>query len=319
LHRAYRVPDHGDDGDRVNRNPRRRRLARIVLAVLVVVHVAAFWVYALREVQSDHLQLFLGARERWREGKLDEAARDYRRFAEGYDIATRPFLLRRNFPTEASAWFALGRIDAERGRIDSALDAFRRAMDLERGRGRREYRDLLLESGRAAELERFARDEVRRDPESAVAYWDLGAALLAAGRPADAAEAYGRALARLPALLARYGNAPPAGQLTGEEADLLNLMAVAQLEAGDRATGAATCDSLAMRQPKGTHLDRLCRAYLLALAGDRDAVAEQLRSYQPLGPEHAALVARLRDRLGIAPPPTGVPYVEEDEPSATKG
>lgn len=300
----------------MTRNPRRRRIARIIFAVLVAVHVAAFWLYALREVQSDHLQLFLGARERWREGKLDEAARDYRRYAEGYRSATRPFLLRRNFPSEASAWFSLGRIEAERGRVDSALDAFRRSMALERGRGRREFRDLLLESGRGAELERFVRGELEREPESAIAYWDLGAALLATNRPAEAATAYGRALARLPALLARHGNAPRAGELTGEEADLLNLLAVAQIEAGDRATSAATCDSLALRQPQGVHLDRLCRAYLLAAAGDRDAVAEQLRTYQPLGPEHAALVARLRDRLGIEPPPAGVPYVEEDEPAA---
>lgn len=299
----------------MTRNPR-RRIARLILAVLVAVHVAAFYLYALRELQSDHLQLFMGARERWREGKLEEAARDYRRFAEGYPVATRPFLLRRNFPSEASAWFSLGRIEAERGRVDSALDAFRRSMALERGRGRREYRDLLLESARGAELERFVRSELERDPESAVAYWDLGAALLALNRPAEAADAYGRALARLPGLLARHGTAPRPGVLTGEEVDLLNLLAVAQLEAGDRATGAATCDSLALRQPRGAHLDRLCRAYLLAEGGDRDAVAEQLRAYQPLGPEHAALVTRLRDRLGIEPPPTGVPYVEEDETAA---
>lgn len=285
-----------------------------MLAVLIAVHLAAFWLYALREVQSDHLQLFLGARERWREGKLDEAARDYRRYAEGYAAATRPFLLRRNFPSEASAWFSLGRIEAERGRVDSALDAFRRSMALERGRGRREYRDLLLESGRGAELERFVRAELARDPASAVAYWDLGAALLATGRPAEAADAYAHALERLPALLARHGAAPRPGELTAEEADLLNLQAVAQSEAGERATAAATCDSLALRQPKGAHLDRLCRAYVLAATGDRDAVAAQLRAYQPLGPEHLALVAQLRQRLGIEPPPSGVPYVEEAAP-----
>lgn len=293
------------------RTPARRRFARVLLAALVVLHLGAFWLYALHKLQSDHLQLFLGGRERWSEGKLDEAARDYRAFVDRYADATRPFLLRRNYPSEASAWFALGRLEAERGRVDEALDAWLRAMRLEPGRGRREYRDLLLETGRAAELAAFAERELAADRSSAVAWWDLGAARLALGDPAGAAVAYRQAIEHLPTLLARLG-VRPGGELTVEEADLINLLAVAQLEADERDAAQANCDALASRQPRGATLDRLCRAYLLGAAGDADGAAERLRSYQPPAPEHEALVHRLRERLGLPEPERGQPYVEED-------
>lgn len=293
------------------RTPARQRFGRILLVFLIVVHAGVFWLYALRESQSDHLQLFLGGRERWREGKLDEAARDYRTFADHYAAATSPILLRRNYPTEASAWFALGRIESERGRTDASLDAYGRAMQLEPGRGRREYRDLLLESGRAMDLEQFARRELATAPDSAVAWWDLGAARLALGDPAGASVAYRNALEHLPALLRRLG-VPPGSELTGEEADLVNLLSVAHLEAGERDAAQANCDALAKRQPRGAALDRLCRAYLLGAAGDAAGAAEQLRGYQPSAPEHEALVRQLRSRLGLPEPQRGQPYVEED-------
>jgi tetratricopeptide (TPR) repeat protein len=290
--------------------PARRRFARFLLAALVALHVGAFWLYALRELQSDHLQLFIGGRERWREGRVDEAARDYRAFVDRYAEATSPFKLRRNYPTEASAWFALGRVEAERGRVDAALDAYGRAMSLEPGRGRREYRDLLLETGRAGTLAEFAERELAADRTSAIAWWDLGAARLALGDPAAAAVAYRQALEYLPALLARLG-VPPGGALTGEEADLVNLLSVAHLEAGERDAAQANCDALANRQPRGATLDRLCRAYLLGAGGDVAGAAEQLRGYQPSAPEHDALVRRLRERLGLPEPVRGQPYVEE--------
>lgn len=293
------------------RTPARQRFARILLAALIVLHLGAFWLYALRELQSDHLQLFLGARERWREGKLDEAARDYRTFVDRYADATSPFVLRRNYPTEASAWFALGRIESDRGRVDAALDAYGHAMRLEPGRGRREYRDLLLEAGRARDLAAFAERELARDRRSAIAWWDLGAARLALGDPAGATAAYREALEHLPTLLARLG-VRPGGELSGEEADLINLLSVAHLEAGERDAAQANCDALANRQPRGATLDRLCRAYLLGDRGDVAGAAEQLRGYQPSAPEHEALVRRLRERLGLPEPERGQPYVEED-------
>lgn len=280
-----------------------------MLAVLVAVHLVAFWLYALREEQSRHLQLFLGARERWREAKLDEAARDYRAFVDQYAFATRPFVLRRNYPTEASAWFSLGRIEAERGRVQSALDAYGRAMALEPGRGRREYRDLLIESGRTTELAAFAERELARDPASAVAWWDLGAARLLLDDPRGATAAYRSALEHLPTLLTQLAGRT-SGELTGEEADLVNLLSVAHLEAGERDAAQANCDGLAKRQPPGATLDRLCRAYLAGAAGDRDAAAAQLKGFQPPAPEHEALVRRLRERLRLPEPERGQPYEE---------
>jgi predicted Zn-dependent protease len=193
--------------------------------------------------------------------------------------------------------------------VDAALDAYSRAMALDRGRGRREYRDLLLESGRPKELAAFAERELARDRTSAVAWWDLGAARLELGDPIGAAAAYRTALEYLPDLLAQLSGRA-SGELTGEEADLVNLIAVANLEAGDRDAAKANCDGLGRRQPVGASLDRLCRAYLLGAAGDRDGAAAQLRGYQPSAPEHEALVRRLRARLGLPEPQRGQPYEE---------
>jgi tetratricopeptide (TPR) repeat protein len=290
--------------------PARRRFARVLLAALIALHLGAFWLYGLRELQSDHLQLYIGGRERWREGNVDEAARDYRAFVDRYADATSPFKLRRNYPSEASAWFALGRLESERGRVDAALDAYGRAMNLEPGRGRREYRDLLLETGRAGALAEFAERALAADRRSAIAWRDLGAARLALGDPAAAAVAYRRALEYLPALLARLG-VTPGSTLTGEEADLLNLLSIAHLEAGERDPAQAACDALVDRQPRGATLDRLCRAYLLGADGDVAGAAEQLRGYQPSAPEHDALVRRLREGLGLPEPVRGQPYAEE--------
>lgn len=298
-----------DDPPHVIRSPRRRRFARIVLAVLVAAHVVAFWLYAVREEQTRHLQLFLGARERWREAKLDDAARDYRAFVEQYAGATRPFVLRRDYPTEASGWFALGRVEAERGRVQPALDAFRQSMALEPGRGRREYRDLLLESGRPGELAAFASRELLRDPASAVAWWDLGAARLALGDPRGATEAYRAALEHLPALLTHLTGRTD-GELSGEEADLRNLLSVAHLEAGERDAAQTECDGLASRQRGSAPLDRLCRAFLAGASGDRDLAASQLKGFQPSAPEHEVLVRRLRERLRLPEPERGRPYEE---------
>jgi len=273
-------------------HPPRRRIARVVLAVLVVVHLAAFGAYVLRQRQSQLLALYLDARDQWREGHLDVAAGEYAAFVAARPTVAWPVVLFRNFPDAATGWFVLGRVETERGRVDAALAAFRHAMDLAPGRGRREYRDLLLRSGRGAELVRFAADETRTEPDSPVGPKDLGAGLLATGQPAAAAAAYEHALALLPAWRRRTDPGAPAG-LSPEEADLLNLLSVAQRRAG-RADGAdATCARIAAAARGGARLDRLCSAYRAAAAGDRAAVAAALAGYAPPAPEHEALVRAL--------------------------
>jgi tetratricopeptide (TPR) repeat protein len=290
----------------VVRPPGRRRLARILLATLIGVHLVAFAGYSLLQRQARHLQLFLDAREQWRAGHLDVAAAEYRTFVTDYAAASSPLVLHHGFPSQASGWFALGRVEAERGHASEALAAWSESMRLEAGLGRREYRDLLLETGRGAALVAFAEAERAREPASAVAARDLGAARLAIGEPAAAAQAYERALELLPALLARRDPAWH-GSLSDQEADLTNLLAVARLEAGDRPGAEVACDSLNAREPAGVHLERLCRAFLLADRGNRDASLEQLKGYLPPAPEHEALVAQLRARLGVPPEPRPAP------------
>ena len=288
------------------RTPGRRRLARVVLGVLIAAHLAAFAGYSLLQRQARHLQLYLDAREQWRAGKLELAAREYREFVAGYAAASAPFVLHQGFPTAASGWFALGRVAAERGETAAALAAWRESMRLEPGLGRHEYRDLLLETGHGAELADFSAAELAREPGSPVAAWDLGAARLATGQPAAAAAAYGHALAVLPAWLAQHDPAWR-GTLSGTEADLTNLLSVARLAAGDRAGAAAACASVAARQGPGLALDRLCRAFLLAAQGDGDGSRAALSGYRPPAPEHAALVEGLRARLGLPPEPAPTP------------
>ena len=275
----------------------RRRSARLVLGALIVVHVAALALYLLHGAQSRQLHLFLAAREEWRSGELAAAARDFQRFVAGYRAATTPFVLLRDLPGEASGWFALGRVEVERGNVDAALAAFESSMRLEPGRGRREYRDLLLESGRGAALVRFASAELGRDAGSAVAWWDLGAGLLTTGEPLRAAAAYRNALARLPALLAAHG-ARDSAALSPEEADLRNLESAAWYLAGNAPEGAAACQRLQQRQAAGVRLDRLCAAFGCAQAGDAAGVAAELRDYHAPGPEHEALLRRLGGAAG---------------------
>jgi tetratricopeptide (TPR) repeat protein len=278
------------------RSPPRRRIARLVLAGLVLVHLAAFAAYGLRAGQLRHQQLFLDARDQWRAGNLPVAASGYGQFVRDYARVTWPVILTPGFPSEASGWFALGRIEAERGEIDSALAAFERAMRLEPGLGRREYRDLLLESGRAAQLAVFARRELAQDAHSLAANFDLGAALLATGRPEEAARVYEHGLTLVPGFLATR-DPTWRGEVSAQEAQLLNLASVAHLAAGDRVQAAAMCDGLSARTPPGVRLDQLCRAYLSEAAGEQAASLEALKGYTPPAPEQEALVASLKARL----------------------
>jgi tetratricopeptide (TPR) repeat protein len=271
----------------------RRRIARIVLAVLVLAHLAAFGAYVLRERQSQLLTLYLDARDQWREGHLEVAARAYATFVAERPAVAWPVVLFRNFPDAASGWYALGRVETDRGHVDAALAAYRQAMQLAPGRGRREYRDLLLRSGRGAMLVSFATEEGRTEPDSPIAAKDLGAGLLATGQPAAAATAYRRALALLPAWQLRRDPGAPAG-LSGEEADLLNLLSVAERLAGQPERADAACARITRAAHGSVRLDRLCGAYRFAAAGDRPAALQALAGYLPPAPEHEALLRALQ-------------------------
>ncbi len=270
----------------------RRRIGFVALTVLVLLHLGAFGVYALRQRQSELLALYLDARDQWREGHLEVAAQEYATFVAARPTVAWPVVLLRNFPDAASGWFVLGRVEAERGRVDAALSAFRHAMDLAPGRGRREYRDLLLRSGRGAVLVEFARTAMRAEPDSPIAAKDLGAGQLATGQPAAAASAYEQALRLLPAWRRRTDPGAPAG-LSPEEADLLNLLSVAERLAGRARLADAACERIGAATHIGPRLDRLCSAYRAAAAGDARGATQALIGYAPPSPEHEALVRAL--------------------------
>ncbi len=277
--------------------PYRRQIALAVLGLLAVLHLAAFGLYTRRERQSALLTEYLDARDQWKAGHLELAAHEYAGFLAARAAAAWPLVLVRSFPDAASGWFALGRVESERGRTDAALAAFEQAMALDPSRGRREYRDLLLESGRGDALAAFARRELEHDPASAPAAKDLGAAELARGDPRAAVAAYTRALALLPGFLARHDPAVARG-LSAQEADLVNLLSVAVRLSGERTRADALCEDLGRRQSRTVRLDRLCRAYARADAGDAAGAREALAGYQPPAPEHEALAEALAARLG---------------------
>ena len=99
-------------------------------------------------------------------------------------------------PSTAETWFEQG-VELEEEDPDGAIDAYRRALDLEPdlpeiwlNLGR-----LLHERGELAEAERCYRQAVEIDPEEPVSFFDLGVALQDQERFEEAAAAYGQALA----------------------------------------------------------------------------------------------------------------------------
>jgi tetratricopeptide (TPR) repeat protein len=269
-----------------------RHLTRWILAALALVHLLAFGAYSLHERQAHLVTLYLDARDQWRDGHLDAAAAEYTTFLVRRAGTAWPVVLYPHFPDEATGWYLLGRVETDRHHVEDALASFERALALDPKRGRREYRDLLLRSGRGAALVAYAREEVRADPASPIAAKDLGAGLLASGQPALAVDAYAQALALLPAWRARFDPAAPLG-LTGEEADILNLLSVAARLAGDPRRADAACLRAGSTPPRAPRLDRLCAAYGEAAAGDREAATRLLVTYPPPAPEHEALVAAI--------------------------
>jgi tetratricopeptide (TPR) repeat protein len=275
------------------RSARIRRIGIAVLAALIVVHLIGFYLYTVHQRQVAYLSMYLDAREQWRSGRLDEAALEYRKFAEDYREVAAPLITVRSFPAPANAWFALGRIEAEQGHVDAALEHFARAMQSDPTLGRQETRELLLEQHRSAQLAALARAELARNPKSLDAWRDLAAAALDGDDPAAAAKAYRQALTAL-------GPAPAAGALISPEAaDLMDLMSVAWLKAGDQGAASAACDELAAHEAPQERQARLCAAYLAAARGDDDAARELIKHYLPARLEQDRLSDALRERLGL--------------------
>jgi predicted Zn-dependent protease len=275
------------------RSARVRRIAMVVLIGLIVLHLIGFYLYSVHQRQVAYLSMYLDAREQWRSGRLDDAALEYRKFAEDYPEVAAPVVLLRSFPAPAYAWFALGRIEAEQGRIDPALADFARAMQTDPTLGRQETRELLLEHHRSAQLAALARAELAQHPKSLDAWRDLGAAALDAGDPAAAAKAYREALAA-------QGPIAAGAVISAEAADLMDLLSVAQLEAGDRSAASDTCDQLAAHEARSEREDRLCAAYLAAARGERDEARELIKHYRPARLEQDRLSDALRAQLGLA-------------------
>jgi tetratricopeptide (TPR) repeat protein len=274
---------------------RRRRYARWILAGLIVAHALALIAYWQQNRQQVAVVRFLDARTSWRDGRLDDAAYAYRQLLNERAALAFPVVLVQHFPTAADLAYLLGRVESDRHATDAALSAYAEAI-AQGGRGAREYRNLLLESGRPADLLRWSVAASERDPGAPQSYKDRGAALLALGRPAEAQEAYRAALQRLPAWRQRVDPGAPPG-LSGEEADLWNLYSAAALRAGDTDTADRACATVSARQSATVHLDRLCRALLAAAAGHRTEAQRLLEGYLPPAPEHEALT----DGLSVRP------------------
>lgn len=269
----------------------RRRLARLILALLVGLHLLALAAYEIQDRQHALTTAFLAARDDWRDGRLDAAAAAYAAFLTARPGIAWPLVLVAQFPSAADGWYLLGRVESDRHRTAAALAAYDHSVALG-GRGRRERRDLLLLSAHADVLLQQAEQATARDPADPQNAKDRGAALLALGLPARAAEAYRDALRLLPAWRRRTDRAAQGG-LSGEEADLLNLLAAAELRAGDIDRAQAHCTEVERRQSRRTPLDRLCRALLLAQAGENAAARALLVGYLPPAPEHEQLVRDL--------------------------
>ncbi|MEY4377636.1 MAG: hypothetical protein RJB26_2186 [Pseudomonadota bacterium] len=238
----------------------RRRFAAAALCALLLLHLGAFAVYLLNESQFAFLEHWRDGREAWRAGKLDLAATELRRFANDYHKATRPFLVRRDFPAEAQAWAALGEAEQARGRPKMAADAFHRAALLGQASAWRERHVLLWTMGDAKELEAQGRHRIGDDnPE---ARQDLAAAALLRGDRKAALQQYQAALQELPRWLEHQHRPRRAadGGLVDEQLALYLLAGTTAWLAGDETLATRYCALLAAAQDTENPMDGLCRA-----------------------------------------------------------
>jgi tetratricopeptide (TPR) repeat protein len=280
----------------------RRHFARTVLAGLLVLHLGAVALYLLNERQFSFLGLWREGRQDWREGRLDLAATKLRAFADGYREATRPFLMRRDFPRESQAWSALGMAERQRGRRRDALNAFLRARNLGDATAWRERRQLLWEAGDAAGLELQARERLATGhPE---AWQELADARRLRNDYPGAVDALESGLRALPAWLRQQRRPLRAadGGVVDEELSLeLQAGTVAWL-AGDALRGSLHCERLARGQDAENPADGLCRAAAALAAGQAAAAVNFLLTTPLAAGEQQSLAEEIRRRANPGAP-----------------
>jgi hypothetical protein len=282
----------------------RRRLGRWVLGGLLAVHLLAFWLYGIHAQQFEFLGHWRDGREAYGQGRNDEAAASLRRFAVGYRDATRPFLLRPDFPREANAWGALGRVETTRGALAAARDAYLEAEALGLDGAGRELHDLLWALGDAPGLEARGARQLARDPADLQGHLDLAAAALLGGDTGTAGRRFEAALPHVRGWLAAHGRAAEAdGRLADEEANLRTLAGAAAVLAGEVSRAEALCAPVTARQDPEQPQDGLCVAALAAARGDRAAVQAALDRMALASPEQHALARALLDRTDAAREP----------------
>jgi arabinofuranosyltransferase len=131
-----------------------------------------------REPRARDRRLSLGSALTAR-GRVDEALPIFRGLAEEGD---------------ADGWYNLGTVQARRGQMTEAIDAFRSALQIDPGMGpaRHNLGLVLARSGRVDDAVVELREAVRLEPDSDRALYTLGAALVLAGDIRGAAECAAR-------------------------------------------------------------------------------------------------------------------------------
>ena len=278
----------------------RRRFAGFALAGLLALHLGACGLYLLNESQFAFLAHWRDGREAWRAGRLPVAATELRAFAQGYRDATQPFLMRRDFPTEAQAWSAVGNVSAARGELRGAVDAFLKAARLGQASAWRERHELLWTLRDATELEAQGKERLADgNPE---ARQDLAAAAWLRGDGPTALREYRAALTALPRWLEQQQRPRQAadGGVVDEELALFLLAGTTAWLSSDRAKGEYYCRLLAAAQDAENPMDGLCRAAAALHRGEAALALDILAHTGVAGGEQASFAAALRQRANRA-------------------
>gem|GEM_PF-682503 len=281
----------------------RRRFARCALAGLLALHLGACGLYLLNESQFAFLAHWRDGREAWRTGRLPLAAKELRVFALGYRDAIQPFLMRRDFPTEAQAWAAVGNVSAASGQRLAASDAFLKAARLGQASAWRERRELLWTLRDATELEAQGRERLTDgNPE---ARQDLAAAAWLRGDSRAALQEYTAALAELPLWLDQQHRPRQAadGGVVDEQLALYLLAGSTAWLSGEHAKGEQYCQLLAAAQDAENPMDGLCRAAAALHRGEAALALDILANTGVAGGEQASFAAELRQQASPAPVP----------------
>ncbi len=280
----------------------RRRFARYIFGALLVLHLAAVALYLLNESQFGFLGHWRDGREAWRAGRLEVAAAELRLFAEGYRSASRPFLVRRDFPGEAQAWAALGNAELARRKWRAAAAAFHRAALLGQDSAWRERSAVLWQLKDADEL--AAQGSYRLASGGPEARQDLAAAAWLRGDREAALANYVAGLQELPAWLERQHRPQRAadGGVVDEQLALYLLAGTAAWLSGDTDQGQRYCALLARAQDAENPMDGLCRA-AAALAAGREHEALSILALSGVAPgEQAGFAAEIARRASRREP-----------------